>query len=196
MPGDEWLIGDRRTVAADRIYDAAADLMAREGLNALDIDKLAARVHCSRATIYRYVGGKGDIRDVVVARTANRIVDSVRSAVATLSGSERLITAILMTIQQVRSDPLCQLMIGSIRGGTRAVAWLTNSPLTADLATDLAGLGGSDPEAAQWIVRISLSLMYWPAEDDAAERRLVEKFVAPIFDQTPQAVQSLPNPTH
>lgn len=31
------------------------------------------------------------------------------------------------------------------------------------------------------VVRVVLSLMYWPAENDEAERRLVEKYVAPAF---------------
>jgi len=49
MPHDDWLVGgDRRTVATERIYDAATDLITREGPDAFDIDTLAARVHCSR----------------------------------------------------------------------------------------------------------------------------------------------------
>ncbi|ORC00009.1 TetR family transcriptional regulator [Mycobacterium persicum] len=184
MPVDDWLLGaDRREAAAERIYEAATDLIARDGLNALDIDKLSTRVHCSRATIYRYVGGKTEIRNAVVRRTALRIVDSVRTAVEPLSGVERLVTAIMLTIKQIRSDPLCQLMVGSIRGGTRQVAWLAESPLTAQFATDLAGLAGGDQQAAKWVVRVVLSLVYWPGEDEEAEHLLVQNFVAPAFAQ-------------
>jgi AcrR family transcriptional regulator len=68
MPRDDWLVGgDRRTIAAERIYAAATELIAREGLDALGIDTLAGRVQCSRATIYRYAGGKAEIRDAVRA---------------------------------------------------------------------------------------------------------------------------------
>ncbi|CAM4224417.1 Bacterial regulatory proteins, tetR family [Mycobacterium basiliense] len=186
MPSDDWLVGgDRRAAATERIYDAAADLIARDGLNALDIDKLAVRVHCSRATVYRYVGGKVEIREVVLARAAARIANSVRSAVEHLTGRERVVEAVLQSVQRIRSDPLGQLMIGSIRGGSREVAWLAESPLLAGVASDLAGLAAGDPQsvewAAKWIVRVVLSLMYWPGEDDDAERRLVEMFVAPAF---------------
>jgi hypothetical protein len=31
------------------------------------------------------------------------------------------------------------------------------------------------------VVRTVLSLMYWPVGDDEAERKLVERFVAPAF---------------
>ena len=59
MTRDDWLVGgDRRAIAAERIYDVATDLIAKRGFAAFDIDALAARAHCSRATIYRHVGGK------------------------------------------------------------------------------------------------------------------------------------------
>ncbi len=152
-------------------------------MNAIDIDELAARVHCSRATIYRYVGGKAQIRDGVVARVAIRIAASVHSRVEMLSGPERVTAAILLALHEIRSEPLCRLMIRSIRGGTREVAWLAEMPLLTDFAAELTGLSG-DPQAAKWAVRVLLSLMYWPGEDDDAERRLVEKFVAPAFAQS------------
>lgn len=74
-------------------------------------------------------------------------------------------------------------MIASIRGGTREVSWLAQMPLLAEFAAELAGLPRDDPEPARWAVRVVLSLMYWPAESDDAERQLVESFVAPAFDQ-------------
>ena len=44
MVRDDWVVGgDRRAVAADRIYAAATDLVVRDGLDAFDIDTLAAR---------------------------------------------------------------------------------------------------------------------------------------------------------
>lgn len=182
MPSDDWLVGgDRRVAAVERIYDAATDLIAHHGINQLDIDKLATLVHCSRATVYRYVGGKTDIRNAVLGRAAARIVGAVNTAVEGLDGRERLITAILLSVKHIRADPLGQLMIGSIRGGTREVAWLAESPLLADFAGDLAGITGGDPLAARWVVRVVLSLMYWPAEDEDNERKLVERFVAPAF---------------
>jgi AcrR family transcriptional regulator len=80
MPRDDWLVGrDRRSEAAERIYAAAADLISQRGYEAFTIDALAARVHCSPATIYRHAGGKAAIRDAVVAIQAARIVDTTRA---------------------------------------------------------------------------------------------------------------------
>jgi AcrR family transcriptional regulator len=180
MPRADWLVGgDRRALAVERIYGAATDMVAREGPDALDIDTLARRVHCSRATIYRYVGGKAEIRDAVVTRAASRIVESVRQTVQNMSGPERVVTAITMALRLIRADPLYQLMISPV--GANEMVWLTGSPLLAGFATDLTGLTDADPEAARWVVRVVLSLMHWPAGDDETERQIVERFVAPAF---------------
>jgi AcrR family transcriptional regulator len=181
VPRDDWLVGgDRRAIAAERIYDAATDLIARGGLDAFDIDKLASRVNCSRATIYRHAGGKAQIRDAVVNRAAARTIDSVRSAVENLSGPERIVSAITLALELIRSDPLAQLLSSSMHG-VGEMAWLTGSPMLAAVAGDLTGLTDRDPQSAQWIVRVVLSLMYWPAGDSHAERQLVQRFVAPAF---------------
>jgi AcrR family transcriptional regulator len=181
LPRKDWLVGgDRREVAIERIYAAATDMMTREGLDTFDIDTLAKRVHCSRATIYRYVGGKAEIRDAVVARTASRIIETVRQTVHTMSGQERVVIAITVALRLIRADPLYKLMISSVRANE--MVWLTGSPLLARFATELTGLADSDPQAAHWVVRVVLSLMYWPAGDDETERQLVQRFVAPAFN--------------
>lgn len=61
------------------------------------------------------------------------------------------------------------------------MAWLAEMPQLSDFARDLTGLTGDDPGDAKYLVRVVVSLMYWPGEDDDAERRLVDKFVAPMF---------------
>ncbi len=149
------------------------------GRTAFDIDTLAARVHCSRATIYRYAGGKAEIRDAVVARSAARIVDTVRQNVQNLRGPERVVTAITVALKLIRADPSGQLMFNSIRAND--VIWLTGSPLLAGFATELTGLTDRDPQAAQWVVRVVMSLLYWPVGDTATEGEIVQRFVAPAF---------------
>jgi AcrR family transcriptional regulator len=194
MSRDDWLVGgDRRAIAAERIYEAATALITRDGLEAFDIDTLATRVHCSRATIYRHAGGKAEIRDAVLIRAAARIIETVRASVEDLSGQERLVTAITLALRRIRSDPLGQLMINSTRGAGE-MAWLTASPWVADFATDLTGLTDHDPQAAQWVVRVVLSLLYWPVEDSGSEGQMVQRFVAPAFrpaDLTQSSMESI-----
>jgi AcrR family transcriptional regulator len=181
MTRDDWLVGgDRRAIAAERIYDVATDLIAKRGFAAFDIDALAARAHCSRATIYRHVGGKRQIREQVLMRLAARIVETVRRTVEGMSGSDRVVTAITVALEQIRSDPLGQLMISR---STVTEQWdLAASPVMEKLAAELTGIADDDPAAARWIVHVVLSLVYLPVGDAGADREMVQRFVAPAFE--------------
>jgi AcrR family transcriptional regulator len=177
---DDWVVGgDRRAAAAERIYAAATDLVVRDGLDAFDIDTLAAQVHCSRATVYRYAGGKAQIRDAVLMRLSASIIDTVRRAVDGLSGPERVVTAITVALEQIRSDPLRRLMLSS--GNAPELGDLHSSPVLGHLAADLTGIADDDPQAAQWIVRVVVSLAYWPLGNGRVEQQVLRRFVAPAF---------------
>lgn len=181
MVRDDWVVGgDRRAVAAERIYAAATDLILRDGLDAFDVDTLAAKVHCSRATIYRYAGGKTQIRDAVVMRMAARIIDTVRRAVNGLSGPERVVTAITVALEQIRSDPMRRLMLDSSTAAD--LSDLHSSPVLAHLAADLTGITDDDSQAAQWIVRVVMSLAYWPIGNICLEEEMLRRFVTPAFN--------------
>jgi len=45
--------------AVEQIYDAATEAVADHGLDGLSMEDIAVRAGCSRATVYRRVGGKG-----------------------------------------------------------------------------------------------------------------------------------------
>jgi AcrR family transcriptional regulator len=180
MVRDDWVVGgDRRTAAADRIYAAATDLVIRQGFDAFDIDTLASQVHCSRATVYRYAGGKAQIRDAVLVRLSAGITDTVRRAVDGLSGPERVVTAITVALKQMRSEPIRRLIRSS--SNSPELGELHASPMLAHLAAELTGIADTDPQAAQWIVRLVVSLAYWPAANSRVERQLLSRFVAPAF---------------
>ena len=181
MVRDDWVVGgDRRTAAADRIYAAATDLVVRHGFDAFDIDRLASHVHCSRATIYRYAGGKAQIRDAVLLRLSASVIDTVRRAVDGLSGPDRVITAITVALEQIRSDPIRRLMLTP--RNSPELGELHLSPVLAHLAAELTGITDADPQAAQWIVRLVVSLAYWPAGNGRVERQILQRFVAPAFN--------------
>lgn len=183
MARDDWLVGDRHNAAAERIYAAATELIARDGIDEFDIVQLQARVHCSRATIYRHVGGKAAIRDAVLAREAQRIVAAVRDAVRELSGPERTVAAVLVALDRIRADPLGQVLLHSM-GGAPEMRWIGRSELPPTLAAELTGIADGDGEAAQWIVRIVLALLFWPVEDPGAERAMVERFLGALPRRT------------
>lgn len=180
MARDDWLVGrDRHSEGAERIYAAAAKLTSRHGYDALSIDALAAAVHCSPATIYRHAGGKSAIRDAVTIRQAERVLASVRGAIAGLTGLERVVTATTVALQRLRADPLLQ----STRSmpGPQGNEWLTDSPIVGRFASEMVGDGNADPLAAQWLVRVFLALWYWPLKDRDAEEIMVRRYLGPAY---------------
>ena len=181
--GGDWLIGaDRRALATRRIVSVATEMVASHGWDNFDIDSLAARAHCSRATIYRNVGGKAQIREAVFSVAGERIMHAVREAVAPLKGSERLVVAFLVALDRVRADPLSDDIVQSFRD-TRLAESLIESPRLGLFAGELTGSTTHNPLAAQWMVRIFVSLLSLPASDPAVERQLLEDFVAPVLTQ-------------
>jgi len=183
MSRDDWLFDSgRRATATERIYAAATELIYRDGMDALNVDALAAQTNCSRATIYRYVGGKKDIREAVLARAATRIVESVRASVEGRTGPDRVLTAIEVAVAEIRSDPVGQLFLDSARDG--GWTWLTASQALANFASELTGLAGDDAPAARWIVRLVMSLLFWPDADPRAEHEMLRRFIAPAFAES------------
>ena len=184
MSRDDWLFDDgRRAAAIERIYAAATELIYRDGIDAFHVDALAAQTHCSRATIYRYVGGKKEIREAVLQRAATRIVDTVRASVEKRTGPDRVLTAIEVAVAEIRTDPAGRLFLDSARDG--GWNWLTASQAVADFASELTGIAGDDVPAAQWIVRMVLSLLLLPDADQRAEHQMLQRFVAPAFAVSP-----------
>lgn len=180
MTTDDWLIGRaRHDEAAERIYAAAAEMMSRHGYDAFSIDALAAAVHCSPATIYRHTGGKKAIRDAVVSLQADRILESVRTAIDGLTGPDRVVTATTVALQRLRTDPLANIMrsMATLPGEE----WIADSPVVAHFATEMLGLSTPDPLAAQWLVRTFLALWHWPLHDADAEAQMILRFLGPPY---------------
>ncbi|MFE9326588.1 TetR/AcrR family transcriptional regulator [Nocardia sp. NPDC052278] len=180
MVSGDWLIGrDRGAVASERIYAAAAELIARDGYDRFTIDALAAKIHCSPATIYRHAGGKAVIREAVLAMFAARVVDGVRESIRDLDGGDRIVTAVVVALRRIRSDPLGPIMMSGVRDGRGGS--LVTSPVVEALAAEMIGAQRSNPAAAQWLVRVVMALWCWPVPDPELEERMVREFLGPVL---------------
>jgi AcrR family transcriptional regulator len=178
----DWLAGgDRTELAAERIYAAAAESVALHGLDRVSIDDIAVRVGCSRATVYRHVGGKRQLRDGILARSIARIGAQVTAAVDGLVGEERVVHAILVSLNVIRADVVASSLLEVAPGTGNQNRSLLQSPRLAATAAELSGLTVDDPAAAEWVVRVVLALLYWPIGDAVAEEAVVRRFVAPTM---------------
>lgn len=177
MARREWALeNNHHATAREQILAAASDLVSRNGFEAFTIDGLAAKLHCSPATVYRHAGGKAAIVEALISRFSKRIAASVNEAIADLSGTDRIAGAILVGLEHMRAEPLGQLIMGDIRPGRDGGA-VSSSPLVARIAEGM--IGDDDPLAAQWLFRITFSLWYWPLKDKQTEQELVQRFAAP-----------------
>src|SRR6201997_106257 len=114
----DWVLGaDRSAEARDRIISAASEFISRNGFEAFTVDALAAQLNCSPATIYRHTGGKAAILERLISLFSQRIIGSIRQAVAGIEGTERVATAIVVALDCMRAEPLGKLMMGDIRPG-------------------------------------------------------------------------------
>ncbi|MDJ0011416.1 TetR/AcrR family transcriptional regulator [Rhodococcus erythropolis] len=172
----DWLAGgNRRELATERIFAAAAELIREQGFDRFNADDVASRAGCSRATLYRYVGGKSAIREGLLSRGAASVASQVAAAVESLRGDERIVESILVAVDAIRADAAMSHGLAAARANG-IDEYLVSSPLLPRTALELAGL---DPEGqqSQWVVRIVLMLLAWPLADRADERRMVESFV-------------------
>ena len=80
----------------------------------------------------------------------------------------------------MRAEPLGQLIMGEIPPNHDGGA-VTASPLVAKIAGEM--IGTNDPLAAQWVIRVTFSLWYWPVKDKQTEYELVRRFAGPSVPQ-------------
>lgn len=176
----DWLLGaDRHDTAADHIYAAVADLITNHGFDSLDVDTVARRAHCSRATVYRHTGGVTHLRETVLSRAADRIAGTVRLAIGDLTGPDRVYAALTVTLREVRSDPIVAAFLAS-EHGPRSVVTFAESPALIGIAAEALGTCPDDPLTGTWLIRSVLSLLLWPA-DAETEAQLLRRFLIPTL---------------
>lgn len=174
----DW--ADRRTPAVERILDAAGELFAEHGVPGVAMADIAAAAGCSRATLYRYFPDRTALDHAYVQREASRVGRLVAADLADVVGEDVVVAAVLAALRYVRRSPALAAWFADPAAGR-----------TADLAAAsevVAALGLAvtpDPDAARWLVRVIVSLLTSPGRDDADERALVARFVAPVVLAVP-----------
>ena len=185
----DWLAGQRTEAACDRILEAAAELFAARGVEAVAMFDIARAAGCSRATLYRYYPSREALHTAYVHRHARAVNRQVAEQVTGIADPrERLLAALTAALALVRENPAL-------------AAWFTRTPIGAQAAEDsevvqamTAGflLSGSpaDVAAAQrqarWLVRVLTSFLTVPGRDADEERAMLAEFVVPRIAVSPR----------
>ncbi|MBA4022685.1 MAG: TetR family transcriptional regulator [Gordonia sp.] len=178
---NDWLVGsDRSDAARERLFGIAAKLIAERGVDRFDLNELATRSHCSRATIYRHTGGKRQLVETVFIRTSARITSAVEQAVTGRTGADRARTAIAIALREIRGDRVASQFIQArdVLSGARTAC---RSPAIAAIAAELIGLDPGDSNRSSLAVRTFLALLLFPPADSADEANLVDALAAGLL---------------
>jgi AcrR family transcriptional regulator len=189
-----WLQDQRAELASERILDAAAELFFRQGIAETSMDDVARAAGCSRATVYRYFDDREALRIAFVHRETRRIGTAVGAAVAGIADpTERVIESVMLAVAAVRSQPTLHAWFASANTEiTREI--VSTSSVIHHLAAGVVAQH-DDPDRcdrARWLVRTVVSLLLIPGGSAAEERRLVERFVAPVVIDSTQSPPGRP----
>lgn len=171
-----WLEAERSELAAERILDAAGALFVERGVDKPGMDEVARAAGCSRATLYRYFENRQALIYAFAHREARLITAQVGEATADVSDPRRrVVEAVLSCLAAVRERPHLAAWYSGDSTLLREV--LHDSPVIRGTADTYLASEGSDPDLADWILRIILSFLSDPGDDEEAERRLLERFL-------------------
>ena len=182
MTNARWLSAERATLATEQILDAAGALFAERGVAAVGMAEVAAAAGCSRATLYRYFESRDALRTAFVHRETRRVGAAVADTLAGITDpGERLVQAMVTSLRLVRGD--ATLAAWFTQGDAGLAAQLAqSSDVIHGLVVALLG-DGLDPDVrrrARWVVRVLVSLLADPGDDEDEERTLIEEFVVPV----------------
>jgi len=182
----DWLGQARSLRAAERILDAAARLFAERGVAATQMADIAKAAGCSRATLYRYFDNRQAVHLAFVHREARRVGAQVAEEIRGIGDpGERAVAGIAASLREVRADPL---LIAWFRPGDAGLALeiAQTSQVIEAIAASLFGAGDLPEEGdlsllARWLTRVIVSLLTVPGRDEAEEREMLHRFIAPLL---------------
>jgi AcrR family transcriptional regulator len=181
-----WGREEHPDLAVDKILEAAEKAFVELGVSAAGMAEIANYAGCSRGTLYRYFKNRHELHLAYVQRTSLAIQRDVHDRVASIEDTgQRLTEFILCTVQAVRDNPATAAWFAPGVSGL-AARMSRSTELVETLTTAFVSERSSaedsradDDLRQQWLVRVVVSLLTDPGENDAQERSLIERFVVP-----------------
>lgn len=158
--------------ARSKLLDAAEKCFIRYGVMKTTVEDVAKTAKVSRATVYRYFGGRDDIILGVVTRDARRFFERLgRRLDAGGALDDIIVDGVLFTVREVRADPHLQLLFAPDAAGVTARLAGASEALLSETTTFLSpylqtarenGLLREDIDiaaAVEWVLRAVISLL-------------------------------------
>ena len=108
-----------RVTEVESALDAAGRVLVAQGIAATTVDDVAAEAGVSRATVYRYLGGKDEIVGAVISRETQALLAAIEGLIPTANSPRELIEILVVTaVEVVEERPLLSRLNNADRRGT------------------------------------------------------------------------------
>ncbi|MDP1821107.1 MAG: TetR/AcrR family transcriptional regulator [Acidimicrobiales bacterium] len=183
--------------ARERLIDAAGECFLRYGVMKTTIEDVATVANVSRATVYRYFGGREELIMGVLLREGKRFLGGLgRRLEASRTVQDAIVDGVVLTLAAIRHDDNLALLFApeaagvttSAAGASDALFDLTAQFLHPHLERGLADgtlrPGLDFDEAAEWTLRTILTLVTVKGprtRTDAQLRSFLHTYLAPAL---------------
>jgi AcrR family transcriptional regulator len=161
---------EHRTPRKEEILDAAAELFAEHGFDAVSLNDIAAAVGLSKATLYHYFSRKEEILGTIVVTTIRELNAFIERRIAQVSGPEARLIAFLeaqadffeqhQTWFQVLLTRFSHLTEPKLRD--EGVKWRVNyESIIKGIIRDGIHAGVFRTDHPNSVVRVVLASVYW-----------------------------------
>lgn len=163
--------------ARQRLLEAAARCIAREGIAGTTVAAIAAEAGVSRQTVYRYFNG----RDELVLRSMRAAAEGIRAKldlhIRALAGpADMIVETLVFGLAELRNDPVLRAMTDPSRLDGSVTTRITKRPgiewarETLAPAIEAARWSEADADAGlELILRVFLSLIISPSPERSPE---------------------------
>lgn len=103
-----------RVTESEAVLDAAGRLLASRGIAGTTVDDVAAEAGVSRATVYRYIGGKDELVRAVIGREAADVLARVATVIsASTSATTAIADSVSTALTAIAENPLLARLTSS-----------------------------------------------------------------------------------
>jgi AcrR family transcriptional regulator len=160
----------------ERILDAAQGLFAEHGVDAVSVEEIGEAAGLSRASVYRYAGGRDEIVLGVTLRRYREWIDGLLAHIERFdTAGEKLVEAVVWTVRVVGREP--------------ALSALVTSGAAPTAARTASGVLGARDEIALFIPRIAAVLDPAQLRPGLAPEAVGRHLLEVILDRLERAVR-------